>query len=224
MTGDDASGNPDQQPKQNEARPLSAWQEARGEWIRRWRDPITLFTLLLVIVGGVQWCTLHDTDTSIRGQLNVMQRQLDAMERDQIPYVYVTDHIEPPVFDISKGRISWNWPYANLGKGRAVDMTADSFMRLGKEKFRHSPTVTGPGYGGDLPTGKENFATTASAPIGQEEAVNLLQTDDGVSLLLEFRYSDITGKTFQTDICFAHLKNRVLRILNPKECEKQKQE
>jgi hypothetical protein len=42
----------------------SPWKE----WRRKWRDPITLFTLLLVIVGALQWCTLQNTDETLRLQ------------------------------------------------------------------------------------------------------------------------------------------------------------
>ena len=39
------------------------------EWLQRWwRDPITLFTLLLVIVGALQWRTLQKTDETLRLQ------------------------------------------------------------------------------------------------------------------------------------------------------------
>jgi hypothetical protein len=53
------------QTRQNDSEGLSA---ATREWKRRWRDPITLFTLLLVIVGGLQYCTLEKTDETLKVQ------------------------------------------------------------------------------------------------------------------------------------------------------------
>jgi hypothetical protein len=44
--------------------PVSAWIE----WRRRWRDPITLFTLFLVVVGLLQYCTLEKTDDTLKIQ------------------------------------------------------------------------------------------------------------------------------------------------------------
>jgi hypothetical protein len=44
--------------------PESAW----GDWRRRWRDPITLFTLFLVVVGALQWRTLEKTDETLKVQ------------------------------------------------------------------------------------------------------------------------------------------------------------
>jgi hypothetical protein len=39
-----------------------------SEWRRRWRDPITFFTFLLVVVGGLQWAILRKTDETLRLQ------------------------------------------------------------------------------------------------------------------------------------------------------------
>jgi hypothetical protein len=36
------------------------------DWLGRCREPISLFTLFLVIVGALQWCTLQNTDETLR--------------------------------------------------------------------------------------------------------------------------------------------------------------
>jgi hypothetical protein len=57
---------------QTSAEPFTA--SAWSEWKRRWRDPITLFTLLLVIVGILQWCTLRASDNTFKQTLIIGQR------------------------------------------------------------------------------------------------------------------------------------------------------
>jgi hypothetical protein len=56
---------------------MNAWQE----WRQRWRDPITLFTLFLVIVGGLQWCTLEQTDETLRVALKQTDETLRLQQR-----------------------------------------------------------------------------------------------------------------------------------------------
>lgn len=48
--------------------PTNGWTSAWAEWKHRWRDPITLFTLLLVVVGAFQYFSLKDTDKTLRLQ------------------------------------------------------------------------------------------------------------------------------------------------------------
>jgi hypothetical protein len=46
---------------------------------------IALFSFVTVIVGVLQWCALHDTDSRISEQVDAMRRQLTLMESDQRP-------------------------------------------------------------------------------------------------------------------------------------------
>jgi hypothetical protein len=66
---DDSASEPANNSDQNRSvtssgNPNGAWKE----WKNRWRDPITLFTLLLVVVGGLQYCTLEKTDDTLKLQ------------------------------------------------------------------------------------------------------------------------------------------------------------
>jgi hypothetical protein len=48
------------------------------DWRRRWRDPITLFTLFLVVVGALQWFTLEKTDETLKLQQRAWLTPLTA--------------------------------------------------------------------------------------------------------------------------------------------------
>ena len=58
-------------------------------------------------IGVLQYCTFQK-------QLDVMQGQLDSMERDQAPYVSVSDKMSNPAFlpiDATFGKIVWDWHF-----------------------------------------------------------------------------------------------------------------
>ena len=132
------------------------------------RDPITLFTALLVIVGGVQWCTLHDTDTSIRGQLGVECCVNWTSWSTNKPLMSPsTTSRNLPSFNLSTertGRTLWNVHYTNFGKARRyrLDLGLVYAIRNG-----HS---TPPRTNGDQDSEvtsrlvKTNYTTAASDP------------------------------------------------------------
>ena len=48
-------------------------------------------------------------------QLDVMQGQLDSMERDELPYLSVTEKTEDPIYK-QDGRVHWNWHFTNSAR------------------------------------------------------------------------------------------------------------
>jgi hypothetical protein len=85
MTGDPSS-HPHGGANNDQDNPY-AGLSALAEWRRRWRDPITLFTALLVIVGALQFCSLEKTDDTLKSTVYARQR----------PWISVTDirNIQP---------------------------------------------------------------------------------------------------------------------------------
>ena len=162
---------------------------------------------------------------ALSGQLKIMQGQLDAMERDQAPYVSVSDKWETPTFksdDGKIGRVAWNWRYSNYGKGRAIGLQTSMFMRIDGQPFKRSAGDTGAAFVGDLPIGKEYTATARSELISAADYQKLLSRNFGITLLIEFTYFD-GGKEIETAACGSRLVNGSIGIIEPKQCQKYKQ-
>jgi hypothetical protein len=216
QTNTRAGGNPPDVPDQHTIN-----EGLIANWTRRvgiFTGLLVAVTALLVVVTGVSAYFLWESDAAIWGQL-------DAMQRDQAPYVSISPGTLPPAFQIHDGvgRIYWTWHYTNFGTGRAIDVKNAGYMKVGEGQFKRSNGSTGLAFAGDIPEGKDNFGTVASAdPVTADEANKLLITDTGVELLLEFQYRDVFGaKLFHYD-CLGHLANQALILLNPDDCEKQK--
>jgi hypothetical protein len=177
------------------------------------------FTFVILIVGIFQYRAMN-------GQLSVMQGQLDAMERDQAPYMSIDDRTRAPQFRIFDGIIGWEWHVMNFGKGGAVDLSTDSFIRIGGDgRFKRSPGAKGPAFLSEMPPGKDNFGVTVAESVSQDDFNKLIAETYGISLLLEFKYFDITGtKPFQNAVCIGHIKGGGLAALKPAECQKSKSE
>jgi hypothetical protein len=156
-----------------------------------------------------------------------MQGQLDAMERDEQPNVWITDNLGLPQFRSSDGitgQIVWSWNYTNFGKGKPINLAVEHFMRLGATApFKHSFGATKAGYGGEIPTNKTSFATTISGVIEKTQFDQLMATDFGISVLIEFSYSDAVEKPIKSAVCMARLITGAVAILDPRDCEKYKE-
>jgi hypothetical protein len=161
-------------------------------------------------------------------QLTVMQGQLDAMERDQMPYIWITDNLKLPEFrpntGTTKGQVVWSWEFTNFGNGRAVEITIEHFIRLGPDGvFKRAFMTTGPVYGGDIPKGKLNFLTTVSEPIEKADFDQLQAVDFGISVLIEMNYSGIAGKNVESSVCLAKLATGAVAMPDHKDCKKSKE-
>jgi F0F1-type ATP synthase membrane subunit c/vacuolar-type H+-ATPase subunit K len=158
-------------------------------------------------------------------QLGVMQRQLDVMERDQMPYVAITGLTGLPEY--REGVIWWTYHYTNFGKGRAVSVKIFPYIKVGVgEQFKWEPGKDRkPGFVGDIQQGKDDFGTIKSGPITQDYFNQLIKTDLSISLLLEFEYlteTGETGKSIRRADCLSRIASSSMGILNSEDCEKQK--
>ncbi len=156
----------------------------------------------------------------------ILKWQLDAMERDQRPIIWITNNVQLPVFQMlpdNKNHITWNFEYANYGKSFAKDLKLDHFMKLDPGGFKRSWPATGPALGGDLPPGgiKANWGTVVSEPIERTDYDRLLQLNFGISILLEFEYWDAIGNKYPAIICLGRIITGAIATLNPTDCKKQ---
>jgi hypothetical protein len=187
----------------------------------KWTKAVAYLTGGLVFVGII-------TAFIFGWQLHVMRGQLDAMERDEQPNVWITDNLGLPQFRPqgagTKGQIVWSWNYTNFGKGRPVDLALEHFMRLGPDaSFKHSFGATSAAYGGEIPTNKTNFGTTISEVVEKSQFDQWMTIDFGISVLINFTYSDAVGKSLKSSVCMAKLLTGAVAMLDPRECEKHKE-
>src|ERR1700693_5779876 len=70
-------------------------------------------------------------------QVGVMQGQLDAMEREQQPFVWITDNLQAPQCRVGAsgtlGQIAWRYEFTNFGRSYARNLMVDQFIRVGEE-------------------------------------------------------------------------------------------
>lgn len=108
---------------------------------------IALFSFVTIIVGVLQWCALHDTDSRIGEQVNAMKRQLTLMESDQRPWIKISDVklVSPVTFTASGGSASISIEAVNVGKSVALNVypSADMYVFAGGKYSHAVPTITG---------------------------------------------------------------------------------
>ena len=85
----------------------------------RWSAVVGIFTGLLFVAAGLQFCTM-------RGQMNVMQSQLEVMEANQRPWVFATNTaISRPIVRDEKGlNIALRFDLKNGGHSPALQTVA----------------------------------------------------------------------------------------------------
>jgi hypothetical protein len=193
------------------------WYQRRPDW---WKTPsdrfgfvVAFFTAALALFSV--W------------QLTVMRGQLNAMERDQQPYVWIGDKLPRPEFLPSvgtKGEIIWTWNFTNFGKGPAKEVTIDAFLRIGKAPFKRSPNRTAPNWVGEIPAGRTGNGAVATEPIYEQAEFNRLSaTDFALSLLLEFQYFGLNNEKIKGAVCMSKFAGGGVGIADPEDCKKSKE-
>lgn len=190
---------------------------------RRWTNDPAIFWVTL---AGVVAVIAYTSVAAWQGYL--MRGQLDAMYQEQSPdLIVLTDKLDQPEFLAAQGKLGegglgaliWSWGCTNFGRGRAVGVTVDQFIKI-EDGFRRSFPGKGPIFGGDMPPGKTNFGMVSSGPLLKNYFDVLMQTDMGINFLIEFRYKDALGKSYSTDVCLSRYKNGAMRSLDPEDCKK----
>ena len=123
-----------------------------------------------------------------------------------------------------RGKVMWNWYFVSVGKGRAIDVRSDDFIKLATSGlFKRKPGTSGSGFAGDMAIGQENNSVAVSDDIISEDTFNsLMKVDFGISLLVEFEYSDGIGKKIKNASCLGHLAAGASSILDAADCAKYK--
>jgi hypothetical protein len=194
-----------------------SWHQRRPRW---WKVPSDKFSFFVAVAtGALAFFSVW--------QLMVMRGQLDAMERDQQPYVSIGDKLPQPQFTIyvkDKGAIEWAWNITNFGKGEAKDTIVDAFLRIGNGPFKRSPTRTTAGRMGEIPAGRTDNGMVATEPIYSQADFNLLNTSDfAISLLLEIQYLGLNNKRVTKSVCVSKFALGGMGIDDPERCKNSKE-
>ena len=190
------------------------WYQRRPKW---WNTPSDRFGFFVAaFTGALALFSIW--------QLTVMRGQLDAMERDQQPYVSIGAKVIPP--QIYNGRIEWAWEVTNFGKGEAKDVTVDAFIRIGADGlFERSPKQPGPGWIGDMETGRTNNGLVSTDSIYAPDDFDALKrTNFGIGLLLEIQYIGLNSERVRRSICLSRFSGGGMGIDDPRRCHSQKKE
>jgi hypothetical protein len=190
------------------------WFQRRPKW---WSVPSDRFSFFVAAFTGL-------LATVSIWQLLVIRGQLDAMERDQQPYLSIGDKVIQPRID--NGRIIWAWNVTNFGKGEAKDVSVDAFLRIGVNGlFERSPKQPGPGWMGDIAAGRTNNGLVSTDPIySSGDFDNLNETNFAFGLLLKIQYFGLNKEKFRRSICISRFSGGGMGIDDPQRCESQKKE
>lgn len=180
----------------------------------RWTKVLAVFTGALVFAAGLQFWAMQS-------QLNVMRGQLEAMNRDQKPYISIDDPGTPTFHEIDQigsGQALWTWTFNNSGKGMARNLTVRHSIKLGNASFEPS-YLTRPVFVGDFHPGVSRLILTASAPVITKSAYDTLAASFlGIRVRIEFDYTDDIGSEFSTVVCMGRSDSGRVAFRSPKDC------
>jgi hypothetical protein len=151
----------------------------------------------------------------LRGQLTVMERQLDAMRGDQRPYIVISPDKDGPGRDTG-GSVSWNYNFENLGKSTALNTRQVLVFKVGD-------SVSKWGWGGLAggsirPTEKGYATATAEGKFSAADFARLRVKDGGIVLLVEVAYSDSFGAKYSDGFCHILYSNGSVGTPEPATC------
>ncbi|MGL9618067.1 hypothetical protein QRQ56_08710 [Bradyrhizobium sp. U531] len=214
--------------------PQAGAEQRRSVW---WKNPtdiftclVAVFTAVLALVAYLQYLALSNTDKAIHDQLKIMQSQLEAMIRDQMPTVSLDTSGGPSFEQGDKkkkfGQIGWNVTIRNTGKTEATDVKINKFMRLEEDGvFLRSVGGTGATVDANLGNwgpGHESFVTVFSPRISSVQASEFLAKRSGVSILVDLTYRDVVGQQHIIAVCHTITGTSPIGVLQPEDCQKQK--
>ena len=186
---------------------------------------IAIFTVVAVVVGGLQWRALHDTDEKIGKQIVALNRQLDLMEADQRPYLGITENLKFPEFrpqPSNESYIVWTWEFGNFGKGLAKNISYDQYIKVGDGPYKRSHSEVKARFAGDIAPAKTAYSTVRSQPgFTQEQFTALAGRESGIGLLVEMHFFNESGHQFHNAFCLEKLANLAVALRDPATCKKE---
>lgn len=144
--------------------------------------------------------------------------QLREMEIEQRPLLSI-DPTTPingePFFEVvnpppGHGQLAWNVSYTNIGKTPAILDRNPIYMRIGNAPFRCVRNCAAHGQTVRINPNQREF-TTGWLPMEKADFDKIMQTGEGVTILVFFDYRDEAGHIYKSDACFSHNPNGSLQ-------------
>jgi hypothetical protein len=151
----------------------------------------------------------------LRGQLVVMERQLEVMRADQRPHMIISPDNDGPT-RYSDGLVYWNFNIENIGKSPALQNRMSLLFKVGKTVTKRAEGAL-PGWG-TRPAEKSFSTAFADSKFSAAEFASLKSQDRGFILLVELKYSDAFGGKYEDAFCFSTAPNGTMPILEPATC------
>jgi hypothetical protein len=92
-----------------------------------------LFTFILAVFACYAWLATREGTAALQGQLN-------AMQTDQRPFIWVVE-IRPPTYDNTGDQIRWEIGFADVGKGIAYQVVVRAYIKVGDERYERTRSV-----------------------------------------------------------------------------------
>ena len=136
----------------------------------------------------------------------------ENFERDQRPYLWLTETSGPIYKEFGGGRIVWNCHFTNYGKTPAQIIGGDVRMNIGENALKSARLLTTnkPGTRHPVPPGKDDFFTTISPePVSRTQFAELLQRSESIIVYGQIVYTDSTQAHYDTTFCLYNLASGV---------------
>jgi len=200
-------------------------QRTKAKTLKRFSEVLPRYigaaaTIGLGIFAYMAWNESTRTTAALQGQL-------DAMQLDQRPLLWVIN-VGNPAYDDTTGQVFLSWFGGNIGKGIAYNVVFDQYIKLGNERYQ-----PGRSHGANaieltqsqpliLPPNLQYNATVLSRPgIKKDFYTQSINTDFDMGILIDFSYSDASGKNrYTTAVCTERLVTGAFVNKPPQDCMK----
>jgi hypothetical protein len=147
----------------------------------------------------------HTLANAANNQVIAMQGQLDAMNREQRPYLWLTNDVFQPVID-KEGRLNWDAKFINSGKTPANNVRLVQRKVAVFDDWRRDANFSEPVSGTIIPPGISNRITIEYPDaLTPDQIRTVLGHNIQIVAAIVIQYSGVPGTTYESDACISHL-------------------
>jgi hypothetical protein len=177
-----------------------------------------VISLIALVVVGVQTChTKREADAAFdaaKAAQDAVRQSRESFQRDQRPYVWLTNDLGKPEFvqkaGTHSGQAIWDWHFTNYGKTPALGIRFRQYFKVGNEFHPAPGSNEQTGFGSPLPPTKVNFSTNVSEPISVDDFRRSLDTDQGIGIRIVLEYMDANGGKYESGFCLERLRTSAI--------------
>jgi hypothetical protein len=177
------------------------------------------------IYAGLTYHQIRVTKRQFAESQRVSKEQFDTAQKASLsqfhqserPYVWVkSGELGTPEFvldktpatgaDLTTGQVVWTFHVTNYGKSPALNVMAETYMRVGPKKpfrksFKTDDVVT---IGTPLAPGEDDaFGVISNPEIDPDKLREYLKLDNAIGIRARITYTDAEGTPYETGICLS---------------------